>query len=80
MFIPTNPPADPTQFGAWAMENFTTLQRLLGNGIPYLILTPQKRAPRVPEEGMTVNADGVVWNPGAGAGLYQYLGGAWVKL
>jgi hypothetical protein len=29
---------------------------------------------------MTVNADGTNWDPGAGAGLYQYLGAAWVKL
>lgn len=37
-------------------------------------------APAKPAEGMLVRADGVVWNPGAGAGLYERLGGAWVKL
>lgn len=31
-------------------------------------------------EGMVVKADGSTWNPGGGAGLYAYVGGAWAKL
>jgi hypothetical protein len=31
-------------------------------------------------EGMTVYADGTLWNPGGGKGLYQRTVGAWVKL
>lgn len=30
--------------------------------------------------GDIVMADGTDWNPGAGSGLYQRIGGAWVKL
>lgn len=37
-------------------------------------------APTKPREGMIVSADGTSWNPGAGAGAYEYKGGAWVKL
>src|SRR5215472_18682176 len=37
-------------------------------------------APVKPREGMTVNADGVNWNPGNGAGPYYYHSGAWVPL
>lgn len=37
-------------------------------------------APEKPREGMIVSADGVHWNPGSGAGAYEYIGGAWVKL
>lgn len=36
--------------------------------------------PARPQEGMLVCADGTAWNPGAGAGLYLYIGGAWNKL
>ena len=36
--------------------------------------------PLKPEEGMTVVADGTSWNPGSGAGTYEYKGGTWVKL
>lgn len=31
-------------------------------------------------DGLTVKADGTTWNPGAGAGIYTYYGGAWNKL
>lgn len=31
-------------------------------------------------DGDVIMADGADWNPGAGAGLYQRIGGAWVKL
>lgn len=37
-------------------------------------------APDKPREGMIRLADGTNWNPGSGIGLYQYLGGVWVKL
>lgn len=37
-------------------------------------------APAKPVNGMLVQADGVGWNPGAGAGYYERKGGAWVKL
>lgn len=37
-------------------------------------------APARPQEGQQVVADGTGWNPGSGAGTYEYLNGAWVKL
>ena len=46
----------------------------------YIVLSPQTAEPLRKKEGMVINADGVNWNPGGGAGLYQYLSGAWVKL
>lgn len=36
--------------------------------------------PLEPTEFDILNADGTLWDPGAGAGLYQYRSGAWVKL
>lgn len=36
--------------------------------------------PLRPTEGMMAKADGTNWNPGAGAGFYGYVSGAWVKL
>lgn len=36
-------------------------------------------APSKPREHMLVVADGTLWNPGAGAGLYEYNGGVWEK-
>ena len=43
-------------------------------------LRPIYAAPARPREGMIVSADGVSWDPGSGAGAYEYRGGAWVKL
>lgn len=34
-------------------------------------------APTKPQEGEVASADGTQWNPGSGAGLYQYRAGAW---
>lgn len=36
--------------------------------------------PVKPVEGMIRLADGTDWDPGSGKGLYQFLGGVWVKL
>jgi hypothetical protein len=48
--------------------------------VAQLILHPQAVEPTKVYEGLVVNANGTDWNPGSGAGLYQYLSGAWVKL
>jgi hypothetical protein len=37
-------------------------------------------APAKPREGDVRLADGTAWNPGSGAGVYAYYGGAWAKL
>lgn len=80
MYEPTTPPSDQAQVGAWALRELMTLARLLGDGAPHIVFAPQGAAPKRPREGLIVNANGTTWNPGGGAGLYQYLGGAWVKL
>ncbi len=37
-------------------------------------------APVKPQEGHLAWADGTNWNPGSGAGMYEYKAGSWVKL
>ena len=46
----------------------------------FLTLKKHQVAPTRVVEDMIVYADGTNWNPGAGIGVYQYRGGAWVKL
>ena len=79
MYQPTNPPdpLDPVQ--AWLMREFMAISRYLSGPQDYVTLAVLHKEPPKPREGMTVNADGTDWNPGAGAGRYQYLGGAWVN-
>lgn len=45
-----------------------------------LDLRPINAAPLRPREGMIVFADGTSWDPGSGAGSYEFRGGAWIKL
>lgn len=46
----------------------------------YMALRTLYAAPGRIFEGMVIKADGTTWNPGSGAGIYAYVGGAWVKL
>jgi hypothetical protein len=48
--------------------------------VAYLLVEVRARPPERPREGLVVAADGVNWNPGAGAGIYAYYSGAWNKL
>jgi hypothetical protein len=41
---------------------------------------PISAAPSRPLAGMVVNADGVNWNPGSGAGPYAYVDGSWESM
>lgn len=45
-----------------------------------MALTTLYAAPSRIYEGQIVKADGTTWDPGAGAGIYGRIGGAWVKL
>jgi hypothetical protein len=80
IYAPLTPPTDPKALGEWAMTEFVRLARHLGDPQDFIWLRPITAAPAKPREGMVANADGTVWNPGGGAGLYQYLAAAWVKL
>ena len=47
----------------------------LNNPITTLYAEPER-----PAEGEFQIADGALWNPGSGFGLYQYLAGSWVLI
>lgn len=79
MYEPKQPPSsDPV--ATWMMGELLAIARILSEGQDYIRHPQQFKAPSKPREGDLANADGTSWNPGGGAGLYQYLGGAWVKV
>lgn len=80
-FTPTIPPdfTDVSQLRAWALGELERLALEMSETIA-LELRPIGAAPVRPREGMIVSADGTNWDPGSGAGAYEYKGGAWVKL
>lgn len=43
-------------------------------------LTPLSVEPLKPRDGMVVKADGLLWDPGAGEGVYAYYAGTWSRL
>ena len=72
---------DAAGVASWALGELVEVARLLNDGSDVLLFQQQFAAPKRPREGMVANASGGTgWHPGGGAGLYQYLGGAWVKL
>lgn len=77
-------PYEPTHPG----ENITVeylyaeLQRISANIYKPSVLELEVLhiEPERPQDGTLAFADGTDWNPGAGAGTYERVGGAWVKL
>lgn len=80
MYIAGNPPQDPALLPGFLLAELRRLQEVLNSPVPFQQLDTQYVAPSKPREGMVVLADGVSFNPGAGAGFYGYRGGAWRKL
>lgn len=72
---------DLQEFSRWAASEFKQIQAALDNleinGARFSILN---NAPPKPQNGDTAYADGINWNPGSGAGLYEYVSDAWSKL
>lgn len=63
----------------WMEQELRTIAGAI-NETTLVDLRPVGAAPDKPRDGMVVNANGSTFNPGAGAGLYERKGGAWVKL
>lgn len=77
MYIAGNPPQDPALLPGFLLSELRKLQEVLNSPKPFDQLDTQYAAPDKPREGMRVLADGTSWNPGSGAGMYRYGGGAW---
>ena len=60
---------DPKEY---AEREFKKIQQVLESYRQGLIMPPTYVAPTKPQEGELRYADGTHWNPGSGAGLYQY--------
>ena len=61
-------------------DNLRLLAETLNSQVQQVQFQPLAVAPTKPREGWVAYANGTNWNPGAGAGVYEYRAGAWVKL
>ena len=79
LYIPAEVPGeyDPDFF---RVEFMRIAEFLSAQELPNVLLLPQAQAPEKVYTGLVVNANGTDWDPGSGAGLYEYVGGAWNKL
>ena len=61
-------------------EELNKIAQAMETADPFITLDTLYAAPKKYREGTVVKADGVVWNPGSGAGVYCRRGGAWTFL
>lgn len=82
MFEPTAIPNDaPAGLRGWLSRTFNEIATVLGRPeVSGLRFTELHVPPERIQNGDFVVADGSDWNPGAGAGAYLRVAGAWVKL
>lgn len=79
-YNPAQVPSDPAQLPGFLMQELANLRAQLAAAQQSVYLNTLYAAPKKPRDGMIVKADGSTWNPGAGAGVYAYIGSAWAKL
>lgn len=68
-----------TNINRYVMENFRRVGIAIDN-VGNMVVPTTTESPDNPVEGQLIVADGTNFNPGAGAGLYIYLNGAWSKV
>lgn len=79
-YLPGNVPADAAELAAFLRAELDKIAQALDAPDAALALDTLYAAPAKYRKGTIVRADGTTWNPGAGAGPYEYSGAAWVKL
>ncbi len=58
-------------------EEFRRVSQLWSAPIRFMVIAPTYAEPTKKPDGLVAYADGTTWNPGSGAGTYQWRGGAW---
>jgi hypothetical protein len=76
-----SPPGDFQALRTWLADELGKVARSsLEPSVNGVKLKKLAAAPARLYDGLTVLADGANWNPGGGAGVYTYYGGAWNRL
>lgn len=75
-YSPTIPPSDIPRYVYDELSRIAVVLEQMQ--VERVNLIPQTAAPARPRNGDVVYADGTNWDPGSGAGLYQYRTLSWV--
>lgn len=79
-YIPAQPPSDPKALPTYLQSEFQKIALQLAAQQPVLRCQQQAVLPAKPREGDTVYFAASVTGAGNPNALYQYRGGAWVKV
>lgn len=80
-YRPSIMPADPKALAAALDNEHAAIKRGLEQGWTSFTFTTLTAEPARLFDGLTVMADGTLWNPAAGGkGVYTYYASAWHKL
>lgn len=79
-YIPRNVPSSPDELPSFLSFELPKIAQEWDAERQFVLLNTLYAAPARLREGLIVKADGVTWNPGEGAGVYEYVASAWVKL
>lgn len=67
----------PPDAPEWLVRELRALEQAIAGRMPSMVLDTLYAQPKKFGEGTIVKADGTTWNPGSGAGIYCFRGGAW---
>ncbi len=76
-YTPGNVPTDPAAWPEYFRNEHAKIAQALETPSERFTWETLYAPPKKFGEGTTVKADGTSWDPGSGAGTYQYRGGAW---
>lgn len=78
-YMPNTPPDDPAQIKRYLQDEFSRIaQAIQPQSVAHLNVTTV--SPAKPRRGDYSYADGTMWNPGSGEGMYRFNGSAWIFL
>jgi len=76
-YTPGNVPTEQTAMVEFLCSELAKIAQAMETADERITLQTLYAPPNKFGEGTTVKADGTTWDPGSGAGTYQYRGGAW---
>lgn len=67
----------PGEAPAWLVNELRKLQEAMNGQVDGVVYRTLYAEPKKLIDGLVVKADGTVFNPGSGSGVYVYRDGAW---
>lgn len=76
-YTPANPPTQAADLASFLRDELGRIAQALDTSDTTLALDTLYAPPPKFREGTLAKADGTIWNPGSGAGVYCFRAGSW---